>query len=237
MEVSSVGAGGDKTILADSEAERVALDCVMQTADVRVISEELGTAGRRNARWLVLVDPIDGSSNYQRGIPFYCTSFAVTERDSLDSVRYALIWNLVNGEVYWAEKGKGAMKGDRPIAATSTANLGEALVTIDTCRITEEKLLGLSKLITSVKRQVHLGANALELCYLAEGRTDAFVDYRGRMRITDFAGGYLIAREAGAVVSSVDGTKLSPKMDLKERFSFVASSNKTLHKQVLSLLG
>ena len=82
---------------------------------------------------------------------------------------------------------------------------------------------------------MHLGANALELCLLAEGRIDAFVDVRGKIRITDFAAAYLIASEAGAKITDADGKKLRPEFDLGHRFSFVASANPSLHKEILQL--
>ena len=82
---------------------------------------------------------------------------------------------------------------------------------------------------------MHLGANALELCYLAEGKIDAFVDIRGEIRITDFAAAYLIAAEAGAVITDENGGKLEPDFDLRERFSFVGSANEFIHKEILEL--
>ena len=88
-------------------------------------------------------------------------------------------------------------------------------------------------LVQGVKRQVHLGANALEVCYLAEGRIDSFVDLRGRMRITDFAGANLIALEAGAKISDAGGEDLDLHFDLEHRFSFVASANEEIHRKIL----
>jgi myo-inositol-1(or 4)-monophosphatase len=104
---------------------------------------------------------------------------------------------------------------------------------VDSCRATVANITKTAPLIASVKRQAHFGANALEICFLAEGKMDSFVDVRGRMRITDFVGGYLIAKEAGAVVTALDGGELDPKMKLSERFGLVASANEVLHRKVL----
>ena len=73
----------------------------------------------------------------------------------------------------------------------------------------------------------------MELCYMADGRTDAFIDVRRRIRITDFAGAYLIAKEAGAVISDEWGGVLDPPLDLEHRFSFVAAANPSLHRELL----
>jgi myo-inositol-1(or 4)-monophosphatase len=107
---------------------------------------------------------------------------------------------------------------------------------MDLSRAPVELLRSLSPLISRVRRQVHYGANALELCYLAEGRIDAFVDIRRKMRITDFAAGCLIATEAGASMTDETGRVLRWKLDLSDRAACVASANARLHDQILKLL-
>jgi myo-inositol-1(or 4)-monophosphatase len=84
-------------------------------------------------------------------------------------------------------------------------------------------------------RHVHLGANALELCYVADGTLDAFVDLREKIRITDFAAAYLIAKEAGARITNADGGELRPRFELGHGFSFVASATDSLHSEILRL--
>jgi myo-inositol-1(or 4)-monophosphatase len=86
-----------------------------------------------------------------------------------------------------------------------------------------------------VKRQVHFGANALEICYLAEGSIDAFVDLRMRIRITDIAAAYLIASEAGAVITDEAGEELKPRFELARGLNFVASANRELHSTILGI--
>ncbi|HYC11901.1 MAG TPA: inositol monophosphatase family protein [Nitrososphaerales archaeon] len=229
------GASGDKTIFADKEAEEELLRSLKSKGGVRVLSEEAGEVGDRRARTLAVVDPLDGSSNFERGIPFYCTSVAIVEGDSLSDVVFGLVRDLVSGDVYVARRGKGATKNGRAIRTSHVATAAEAIVGIDISRTAPELVTGLSRLVSGVKRQVHLGANALELCFLAEGKVDAFVDLREKMRITDFAAAYLIATESGAKVTGPDGDALEPRFDLKHRFSFVASANPALHRQILEL--
>ena len=91
------GAGGDITMRVDAEAEECIVKLVRgQVRDVRVVAEEAGVIGAGRARWTVVVDPIDGSTNYARGLPFYCTSIAVLEGESLEHVKYGLVRNLIN---------------------------------------------------------------------------------------------------------------------------------------------
>ena len=232
-----IGAAGDKTIYADKEAEEELLGYLNRVKGVRILSEEAGDAGDREGRVLAVVDPLDGSSNFEKGIPFYCTSVAIANGKGLDDVVVGVVRDLVNGNSYAAVKGGGARKNGRVIRTSSTRAASSAVVGVDLSRSSAELVERLGPLIAGVKRQVHLGANALELCLLAEGKTDAFVDIRGRIRITDFAGAYLIAKEAGAVFSDEKGDELKPTFDLEHRFSFVASAGDSLHRQILELCG
>ena len=234
--VVGTGAAGDKTLLADRKAEEELLSALFRVEGLRVLSEEAGNKGDAKADLVAVVDPLDGSSNFERGIPFYCTSVAIADGGSLTELSHALVRDLVTGDVYYAEKGKGARKNGRVIRTAKTADLSNAVLGIDISKANRETIAGLERVIGTGKQQVHYGANALELCYLADGRIDASIDIRGRMRVTDFAGGYLIAKEAGAVFSSDDEGELDIPLDLDARFGFVASANRTVHRQILERL-
>ncbi len=229
------GASGDTTLLADSEAEKELLSALLSVPGVRVLTEEAGEVGQPAAPFTAIVDPLDGSSNFERGIPFYCTSVAVTSDGTLGGVFVAAVRDLVRGDFFYAERGKGARKNGKAIRTSSVGELGLAVAGIDLSRATQEKVGRLAPLLTSVKRQVHFGASALELCFLAEGKMDAYVDVREKMRVIDFAGGYLIAKESGASITSDSGGTLSPRVDLNSRFSFIASANPELHAEFLRL--
>jgi myo-inositol-1(or 4)-monophosphatase len=232
--ILGIGAAGDKTMLVDREAEDSVLEVITQVDDIRIITEEGGETGEKNARWTVVIDPIDGSSNFERGIPFYCTSLAVLEGKTVDSIKFAVVKNLVSGDTYLASRGGGAMKGGKQIYSSGVVALEEAVLVVDTSRTTGKVLRALIPLGTSVKRQVHFGANALEACFLAEGLVDGMVDIRRKMRITDFAGGYLIAKEAGAIITDERGGEFAPSVNLKERFSFVMGANRKIHRGILA---
>ena len=232
-----IGASGDTTIYADKRAEDELLEYLGRVDGVRVLTEEAGEVGDIEGETLAIVDPLDGSSNFERGVPFYCTSVAIAEGQSLDDISVGVVRNLVTGDAYSAVRGGGARKNGRRIRTSPTKAAASAVAGVDLSRSGALLVSRLGPLIAGLKRQVHFGANALELCFLAEGKTDAFVDIRGRIRVTDFAGGYLIAKEAGAVFTDENGTKLSPPFDLEHRFSFVASAGLPLHKEILNLCG
>ena len=94
----------------------------------------------------------------------------------------------------------------------------------------------LSDLIQATKHIRHFGANALELCYVADGLTDAFVDIRGKLRATDVAAGFFIIKEAGGIVTSPEGKPIDVRLDPKQTLKFVASGNKVIHEKILSVI-
>src|SRR5438105_8325048 len=73
------GAGGDRTMLVDREAEDACVEVFSDVRDARIVTEERGELGPSDARWTIVVDPLDGSSNFERGLPFFCTSIAVAD--------------------------------------------------------------------------------------------------------------------------------------------------------------
>jgi myo-inositol-1(or 4)-monophosphatase len=230
------GASGDITLVADSEAEKELVSALSEAASVRVLTEEAGEVGVKGADLTAILDPVDGSSNFSRGIPFYCTSVAIADGAGLETLRWAAVRNLVTGDVYYAERGRGATKNGRQIRTSGVRELKHAIAAVDVSRAGVPVVHRLAPLIAALKREVHMGANALELCLVAEGATDAFVDIRGSMRIVDFAAAYLISLEAGAVVTSPEGGRLDLALDLRSRFSYVASANQELHREVLAKL-
>jgi myo-inositol-1(or 4)-monophosphatase len=234
--VVGTGASGDKTLLADMKAEEKLSRALLRVEGVRILSEESGNVGDPRCKTIAVIDPLDGSSNFERGLPFYCTSVAIVEGQSLGGVRLAMVRNLVNGDVYFAARGEGASKNGRRIHTTQGGELGKSVLDVDLGRTSGNVIAGLIPLLAGAKRVVHYGANALELCLLAEGKIDAFVDVRGQMRVTDIAGGYLIAREAGALISLVGESRLAPTFSLETRFDFCASANQSLHSAVMRSL-
>jgi len=237
LEAQGQGAGGDITMRVDAEAEKSIMDLVKgQVDDVKFVAEEAGEVGAAGSGWTVVIDPIDGSSNYARGLPFYCTSIAVLEWPSLEDVKYGLVRNLISEESYFAERGRGAERDGTPIKTSKVTALSDSCVGIDMSKASRATVERLVPLIAAVRKPAHFGANALEQAFLADGKIDAFVDIRDRMRVVDFAAGYLIAREAGAVFSDPRGKPVNTKVSLSEKFNVVASANPKLQELILKRL-
>jgi myo-inositol-1(or 4)-monophosphatase len=234
------GAGGDRMKLVDFAAEKAIVEILLQRGvSFTMVSEESGIVvyGSKPEDTYVTVDPIDGTTNLVRGLPFYCSSIAVSNGPRLSEVYAALVSDLFHGTTYIAQRGKGASRNGERISPSITLSLEEAVVGLDlnTYKISE-LASRVTALIEKAKHIRHFGANALELCFVAEGLTDAFVDIRGKLRTTDVAAGFLILREAGGLISSPDGKQVDADLDPRETVKFVASGNSEIHKAILNLI-
>ncbi len=234
------GAGGDNMKPVDLAAEKAIVEVLQQhRVSFTLISEESGVKefGDTPAQCYVTVDPIDGTNNLVRGIPFYATSIAISTKPALSAVYAALVADLARDTTYTALEGEGAYRDGEKIVSSTLESLDEAMVGLDLNSYRAKEIAPkLTALIQKTKHIRHFGANALELCYVADGTTEAFIDIRGNLRTTDMAAAYLIVKEAGGTVTTPGGSVLDVRLDPKQMVKFIASGNTQLHKAILSLV-
>ncbi len=176
-------------VVADEVALRVLLG-----AGLRVVSEESGTTGYGDIT--VVVDPIDGSTNCDHGVPFYATSLAAVANGEVIA---AVVKNQATGTVFAAESGSGAWRDNQAVKHSGRTQLSQAIVSFSGL---PDRHLGWSQFRS-------LGAASLEICLVADGSIDAFtVAGSSVLSPWDYLGGLLISMEAGAVVSEMDGFPL-----------------------------
>lgn len=235
-----VGAGGDQMKVVDLTAEMAIVDVLLQNGvSFTLVSEESGIKeyGAQSKDCYVTVDPIDGTTNLTRGLPFYCSSIAVSDQPQLSSVYAAMVTDLFHFTTYTAFKGQGAVRNVEKIVPSKTTSLQDAVVGLDLNTYKVAELAPqLTALIANTKHIRHFGANALELCYVADGLTDAFVDIRGKLRATDVAAAFLILKEAGGTVTTPEGSNVDAKLDPRQTIKFVASGNRDMHNLILNLI-
>jgi myo-inositol-1(or 4)-monophosphatase len=234
------GAGGDPMKPVDLAAEKAIIEVLRQSGNsFTLISEESGVKefGKNPAQCYVTVDPIDGTTNLVRGLPFYASSIAVSTKPVLSAVFAALVTDLVHGVTYTALEGNGAYRDSEKIVSSKSESLEDAVVGLDLNSYKVKEIAPkLTDLIQKTKHIRHFGANALELCYVADGTTDAFIDIRGKLRTTDMAAAFLIVKEAGGTVTKPTGEALDVKLDPQQKIKFIASGNTKIHKTLLSLV-
>jgi myo-inositol-1(or 4)-monophosphatase len=194
----------------DVEADAIALR-VLHGAGFRVVSEESGVTGE--GEYTVVLDPIDGSTNCDHGVPFFATSLAVLRENELVA---ALVANQVTGVFYEAEAGAGAQRSGEKIAASGERELGASIVSFS----------GLPSRHLGWAQYRSLGAASLEICLVADGSLDAFsVAAHSRLHPWDYLGGLLIATESGAAVGEFDNEPLVTSERVRRRPCFAATSD------------
>ncbi|MDI9396074.1 MAG: bifunctional fructose-bisphosphatase/inositol-phosphate phosphatase [Euryarchaeota archaeon] len=228
-----MGADGTPTTSIDQAAEDAIVEVLKADGrSMRILSEEFGELFIGDSpEFTVVLDPLDGSYNASAGIPFYNVSIAFTSHD-LSDLRFGYVSNLALKEEFYAEAGKGAYLNGNKIKPSPNSDLDKLYISLYGYRNDTERTLKISSNVRHVRL---LGSVALELCYVASGRLDAFVDVRKALRVTDVAAGQLILEEAGGCVTDGHGNILRLPDNVAARVEMVAS-NGQVHKKLLSLL-
>jgi myo-inositol-1(or 4)-monophosphatase len=187
----------------DTAAEELILARIKQAfPDYSIFSEEAGDGSTvSDYRWIV--DPIDGTSNYARQIPFFCVSIGLTYKDE---PVLGVIYQPMTDELFAAEKGKGAFLNGERISVADVRDISKAFVTIDRGKSQHEKarLVTVSAELTKHVRSMRMpGSGALQACYAAAGRFDAAI-FNG-LSFYDVAAAAVIAQEAGARITDFSG--------------------------------
>ena len=233
-----VGFGGDLTRFIDQVAEETIVRYLRQKDLSCILVGEEGGVQKigETPKYYLIVDAVDGTTNAVRGINFASASLAVADSDRLRDIEAAAVINLFNGELYVAERGKGARLDGKRIAPSKASTLKESVVSVDVSS-TPERLDVIIPLMKSARRVRSLGAASLEICYVASGALDAYVDMRSKIRTLDFAAAMLILRESGGFFSllNTDEEWKIPLTKLK-RFSIIAAANENLYSQIVSLI-
>lgn len=229
-----IGASGDKTYLIDKIAEDIIISGLHKSGEAcTIVSEESGLQDIRGGGRKILIDPIDGSRNAISGLPFYCTSIAIVDGDTIKDISLAYIVNLVNGDEFWAEKGKGAFFCGKKIRTQKDDIF--YLVAYE-AQAPQKDILRIIPLLSKSRKTRCLGSTALDLAYLASGAISIFVS-PSPSRSFDFAGGWLLVKEAGGVFTDTNGDSLEPlKVSIKKSTSLLVSGNRKLHDKALMLL-
>lgn len=227
------GAGGDISRRIDLIAEKTVIDLTRKKGiESTIIGEECGRIEGKQG--YIVMDAIDGTTNAVRGVPFFCCSIAYATDFCLSAVADAAIIDLARGDLYYASKNKGAFLNGKRILVKPESS-PDSIIGINMSGLKPAIVERLAPIIGQAYHIRQFGANALEMCFLARGFLDAYIDLRGKIRPTDVAAGYLIAKEAGAMIYSDDASSLESDLDVKTRLSYAAIANDRVHEQLISL--
>jgi myo-inositol-1(or 4)-monophosphatase len=216
----------------DRAAETAITDHLRQAyPDHHFLGEENVTGGGTDGDHLWVIDPIDGTANYIHGMPHYGVAVGYAYQGTILA---AACLDPERDELFTAIRGEGAWLNGSPIRSRPTSELKDALVATgfyyDRGRMMERTLDAIRRLfearIHGIRRT---GSAVLDICWTAAGRFDAFFEYQ--LGPWDYAAASLIAEEAGATITAVDGTPLTLES------GNVACAAAPLHARLLSVIG
>ena len=227
---NNMGLGADGTITkyVDKLAEDTAIRVFNKSKlKVNLLSEELGLLDNGGDYTFVL-DPIDGTRNAYRGIPFYSISLAIG-KNKLSGVEYGIVKNIPTGDEFIAEKGHGAFFNKSQICVPEIPDK-EPLSSLSLGKNSDK----FTRNLASNDYIRSLGSASLEMCMVAFGALDYYVIGREYIRIIDIAASTLILREAGGVVTNIHGENLDMDFSLDDRSSIIATCNLDMVKKIIN---
>jgi myo-inositol-1(or 4)-monophosphatase len=234
--VVGTGEGGDETTAVDQAAELAVVARLDRMADgFTLVSEELGhRAAERDGGVTVVLDPIDGSINAKRGIPFFSLSIAVADGPTMADVYFAYVYDFGASEEWTAVRGQGAMLDGELLEAPPPKDPIEllGLEATKTTLVAERA----PRLVGVAERLRIMGSLALSLCHLAAGRVDGVCSLRPA-RSVDIAAAQLLVRERGLPIDLCDdGPLLGAPLDLVPRSRVAAAGTPDAYARLVAAL-
>ena len=234
--VLRIGEGGDETTAIDQAAEdAVVARLEALEEDFVLVSEELGersfgAGGRRR----IVVDPIDGSVNAKRGIPFFSFSLAVADGPTMGDVTFGYVYDFGTGEEWTAERDGGAFMNGIPLGDVRPKERIEILSFEGTTTPIIADRLG--HVLGVADRVRVMGSLALSLCHLAAGRVDAVCSLKPA-RSVDIAAAQLLVRECGLAIELFEDPPFSgAPLDLATRSRIAAAGSPELVAELAAAL-
>ncbi|HOL21407.1 MAG TPA: inositol monophosphatase family protein [bacterium] len=192
----SIETAYDVKLKQDVESESIIIGGIEKSfPEDGYISEEKGEK-KGSSGYIWIIDPLDGTVNYYRGIPHCSISIACIGKED----GFGVVYDFFRNEMFTAEKGKGAYINGSRIKVSKTSKLKDAIISFGLMKGKEEIQDGLNlfcNIADKVKKIRMMGSAALDICYVAAGRTDVFFEVG--LNIWDIAAGKIIVEEAGGV--------------------------------------
>jgi myo-inositol-1(or 4)-monophosphatase len=229
LQVSRKGTA-DYVSAADTKAEQVLVEALSKARPgYGFLAEERGLVEGSDKTHVFIIDPLDGTTNFLHSIPHFAINIAL-EREG--QVVAGVTYNPVAGELFWAERGKGAYLNDRRLRVAARTQLIDAVLTTGIpfagrpghAQFLKE-LHQIAQRVSGVRR---FGSAALDLAWTAAGRVDGY--WERNLSAWDVAAGVLLVAEAGGKVTSADGAPV------QIREGSICASNNELHPQIQELL-
>jgi len=229
------------TLVFDKEAERIAIEGLKaRGVNARILSEETGEVRiGGEPEFTIIMDPVDGSTNFSRKIEstaFSIAAIPIGKTLTPTNVEYAFIGSVWSGNTFSAQKGEGAFYNGKPCSSSKTTEVEKALIGMDLDFSEKEKWRRVMPLINKCHMIRRGGAASLDAAFVSIGGYDSIVDVRDRTTPENFMAAYLIITESGGLLTDASGNEL-PEIEMTKTYNWVASGNKELHKKIVELIG
>jgi myo-inositol-1(or 4)-monophosphatase len=230
------GEGGDDTTAVDAAVEAVVVERLRASGEsFTLVSEELGIeqVGAPDGT-VVVLDPIDGSLNAKRGIPYFSLCLAVADGPTMGDVRFGYVYDFGTGEEWTAVRGGGAALDGRPLGAERPKDRIEILAFEAT--LTSSVAEKAASVVGLAYRLRIMGSLALSLCHLAAGRIDGVCSLKPA-RSVDIAAAQLLVRECGLAIELFETPPfVDAPLDLGARSRVVAAGTPELCRELAAAL-
>ncbi|NHJ48381.1 MAG: hypothetical protein FK733_11410 [Asgard group archaeon] len=240
-----VNAAGHKSRVIDLHIEDTIIEFFKEKEfPCEIEAEERGrTIVSESPKYLVITDPLDGTTNFSKSIPLTCYGLAIaklnkdTSNAYFDDIFAASVRAFHTDELFTSSKGKGSFLNNKPIKPSSATKIEQSIIAFDLDRLWSDKKT-LSRVIEVFRKcrgTRRFGANLLDMCYVASGKIEMMIDIRDRLSAVHTPG-LFIAKESGAVIDSTTNEAFNPKLLAKENMKFVICCSEKLLEQLLQLL-
>ena len=216
----------------DRECEQTITSILLKSyRDHAVLGEEGGVQGNKDSQFQWIIDPVDGTTNLIHG---FCNSAISLALADDNRVIFGIVYNPFSNEIFIAKSGEGAFCNDRSIRVSSAESLSESLCSVGSNpskrQCADEAFERMRRLYDRCHDIRRIGAASIELCYVACGRLDVYLEHG--LKPWDFAAGKLIVEEAGGIVTDFNGNEPL----LNENSSDIAASSGLIHSELLSVI-
>jgi myo-inositol-1(or 4)-monophosphatase len=233
--VVRMGSGGDETTAVDDAVERAVLARFEELVDdYTLVSEEIGEVVKGSGRPWIVLDPIDGSLNAKRGVPYFCLSIAVADGPTMGDVVFGYLYDFGSGEEWTARRGEGAWVDGERLGEVRPKEKIELLAFEAT--LTSSIADKAANVVGLAYRLRVMGSLALALCNLAAGRLDGVCSLKGA-RSVDIAAAQLLVREVGLAIDLFEHPPFeAAPLDLEPRSRVVAAATPELCAELAAAL-
>jgi myo-inositol-1(or 4)-monophosphatase len=230
------GYGGDISRTFDLYVENSIIESLKGYVS-KILTEERGIIEVGKGEIFALIDPVDGSTNVSKDLPFCATSIALFKGEKFQDIFAAGIIDLLRGDIFICD-GKNVFLNGNKVKPSNVSELNEAVVSMDMklTKLDEKVSRIIPKLLKEVRYIRFFGAIALEIAYVSAGMLDAFIVPSPRVRLLDIAAGLFMVKTTGGYMKFLNENIENINIFENKRYAVIASNNEYLASKLIKII-